>query len=180
MGHRVRHRRCLDLRADPQHRVQLATRRVDHDDVAQPVQLGEEPGPGRIAENYAAIDRCFAADRLEDILAALAADGSDWAAKELATLAKKSPTACKVSLRLLVESPKQFHFLDEMRMEYAVVVRMFRHNDFIEGVRALLIDKDNAPQWNPSTPEGVTEEMIDAIFEPLPPEEEWTPLGAEA
>ena len=140
----------------------------------------EEPGPGRIAEHYAAIDRCFASDRLEDILAALEADGSDWAAKELATLARKSPTACKVSLRLLVESPKQFHFLDEMRMEYAVVVRMFRHPDFIEGVRALLIDKDNAPTWNPATPEGVTDAMIDAIFEPLPPEEEWTPLGADS
>lgn len=138
-----------------------------------------EPPPARIVENYAAIDRCFASDRLEDILAALAADGSEWAAKELATLAGKSPTACKVSLRLLAESPKQFHFLDEMRMEYAVVVRMFRHNDFLEGVRALLIDKDNAPRWNPPTPEGVTDEMIDAIFEPLPPVEEWTPLGAD-
>ena len=80
----------------------------------------------------------------------------------------KSPTACKVSLRLLVESPMQFHFLDEMRLEYGIVVRMFRHPDFIEGVRALLIDKDNAPRWNPPTPEGVTDAMIDRIFEPLP------------
>ena len=92
----------------------------------------------------------------------------------------KSPTACKVSLRLLVESPRQFHFLDEMRLEYGIVVRMFRHPDFIEGVRALLIDKDNAPRWSPPTPEEVTDEMIDRIFEPLPPEEAWTPLGADA
>ena len=116
----------------------------------------------------------------EDILAALEADGSDWAQKELATLRTKSPTACKVSLRLLVESPRQFHFLDEMRLEYGIVVRMFRHPDFIEGVRALLIDKDNAPRWNPATPEGVTDEMIDRIFEPLPDREAWTPLGADA
>jgi enoyl-CoA hydratase len=139
-----------------------------------------EPPAARIVENYAVIDRCFASDRLEDIFAALEADGSDWAKKELATLAAKSPTACKVSLRLLVESPKQFHFLDEMRLEYGIVVRMFRHPDFIEGVRALLIDKDNAPRWTPATPQEVTDAMIDAIFEPLPPEEAWTPLGAEA
>jgi enoyl-CoA hydratase len=136
----------------------------------------EEPPAARITGNYAAINRCFASDRLEDILAALEADGSDWAQKELATLRTKSPTACKVSLRLLVESPKQFHFLDEMRLEYGIVVRMFRHPDFMEGVRALLIDKDNAPRWNPATPEGVTDEMIDRIFEPLPATEAWTPL----
>jgi enoyl-CoA hydratase len=131
-------------------------------------------------DNYAVIDRCFASDRLEDILAALEAEGSGWAAKELATLRTKSPTACKVSLRLLVESPRQFHFLDEMRLEYGIVVRMFRHPDFIEGVRALLIDKDNAPQWTPARPEDVTEDMIDRIFEPLPEQEAWTPLGADA
>jgi enoyl-CoA hydratase len=139
-----------------------------------------EPPPARIAQNYAIIDRCFASDRYEDILAALEADGSDWARKELATLATKSPTACKVSLRLLVESPRQFHFLDEMRLEYGIVVRMFRHPDFAEGVRALLIDKDNAPRWNPATPAGVTDAMIDRIFLPLPDGEAWTPLGAEA
>lgn len=140
-------------------------------------KAGVEPPPARIVENYAAIDRCFASDNLEDILAALETEGSEWARKELATLRTKSPTACKVSLRLLVESPKQFHFLDEMRMEYGIVVRMFRHPDFIEGVRALLIDKDNSPRWNPPTPEGVTDEMIDRIFEPLPEREAWTPLG---
>ena len=137
-----------------------------------------EPPPARIVSNYAIIDRCFAPDRLEDIFACLEADGSEWARKELASLRTKSPTSCKVSLRLLVESPLQFHFLDEMRLEYGVVVRMFRHPDFIEGVRALLIDRDNAPRWNPPTPEGVTDEMIDRIFEPLPPGEAWTPLEA--
>jgi enoyl-CoA hydratase len=135
-----------------------------------------EPPPARIVGHYAIIDRCFASDRLEDIFAALEADGSEWAQKEVATLRAKSPTACKVSLRLLVESPKQFHFLDEMRLEYGIVVRMFRHPDFLEGVRALLIDKDNAPRWNPATPEDVTDAMIDRIFEPLPPKEAWTPL----
>ena len=137
-----------------------------------------EPPPARIVENYANIDRLFASDRYEDILAALEADDSAWAQKELATLRTKSPTACKVSLRLLVESPRQFHFLDEMRMEYGIVVRMFRHPDFIEGVRAVLIDKDHAPKWMPATPEGVTDAMVDRFFEPLPERDAWTPLGS--
>lgn len=136
-----------------------------------------EPPPARITENYALIDRLFASDRFEDILRSLDADGGEWARKQLATLRTQSPTACKVSLRLLVESPRQFHFLDEMRMEYGIVVRMFRHPDFMEGVRALLIDKDQQPSWEPATPEGVTDAMIDRFFEPLPEREAWTPLA---
>ena len=54
------------------------------------------------------------------------------------------------------------------------------HPDFAEGVRALLVDKDNAPRWQPATAEEVTEEMIDRLFEPLPAREAWTPLGQAA
>ena len=48
--------------------------------------------------------------------------------------------------------------------------------DFAEGVRAVIVDKDNAPQWNPATAEAVTEELIDAIFAALPAQDEWKPL----
>jgi enoyl-CoA hydratase len=51
-----------------------------------------------------------------------------------------------------------------------------RTHDFREGVRALLIDKDNTPQWDPPTPEEVGEEMLDVLFAPLPESEEWTPF----
>ena len=128
------------------------------------------------ARHGARIDRLFASDRLEGIIAALEADPSDWAAKELATLRTKSPLACKVALRLLVESPKCAHFLDEMKLEFDIVAHMFRHPDFGEGVRAILIEKDNAPRWHPATPEAVTEALIDSIFAPLPLREAWTPL----
>jgi enoyl-CoA hydratase len=53
---------------------------------------------------------------------------------------------------------------------------MVRRHDFLEGVRALLVDKDNQPRWNPPTPDGVTEEMLDEVFAPMPTGEEWTPL----
>lgn len=136
-----------------------------------------EPAPrAKVLDVLPLVDRLFASDDYEEILAALKADGGDWAAEQLAVLAGKSPTACKVSLRMLVESPRQPHFLDEMKMEYGIVSRMFRHDDFYEGVRALLIDKTGDPRWNPARPEDVTDAMIDAFFEPLPAREAWTPL----
>ncbi|MES2058665.1 MAG: enoyl-CoA hydratase/isomerase family protein, partial [Pseudomonadota bacterium] len=138
------------------------------------------PPPAKIVEQLPAIDRLFASDDYEEILAALEADGSDWATRQRETLRSKSPTACKVSLRMLVESPRQPHFVDEMRMEFGIAARMFRHPDFGEGVRALLIDKDNNPTWNPATPEGVTAAMVDGFFQPLPASQAWTPLPANA
>ncbi len=134
------------------------------------------PPPARIKEDRDKICRLFEAGTLEGIMAALAADGSDWALKTLAGLEAKSPTACKVSLRLLEEGGRMRDFAGEMGMEYALMAHVSAHPDFAEGVRALLVDKDNAPRWQPATPEEVTEEMIDRMFAPLPPGEAWTPL----
>src|SRR3546814_1689855 len=70
-------------------------------------------------------------------------------------------------------------FTNEMRQEYAVAATVVQRPDFLEGVRAVLIDKDNAPKWNPATPEGVTDHMIDTIFAPMPEGGEWTPLSVD-
>jgi enoyl-CoA hydratase/carnithine racemase len=134
------------------------------------------PPPARIEANLALIDRLFASDDYEEILAALEADGSDWAKAELATLRGKSPQACKVSLRLLYDGARVQDFAHEMKQEYAVATRVVQRHDFVEGVRALLVDKDNRPRWDPATPEGVTQHLIDTIFAPMPEGEEWTPL----
>jgi enoyl-CoA hydratase len=122
-----------------------------------------------ILQRLPLIDRCFAHDELDAILACLDGEGDEWADATAATIRAKSPTACAVSLRMLVESPKQPHFVDEMRMEYALMVRMIAFPDFREGVRALLIDKDNAPAWAPRAD-------TDPFFEPLPAKEAWSPL----
>jgi enoyl-CoA hydratase len=134
------------------------------------------PPRARIEQNLERIDRLFAAEDYETILADLESDGSDWALKELATLRTKSPQACKVSLRLLYDGSLMTDFAEEMRQEYAVATRVVQRHDFVEGVRALLVDKDNRPAWDPPTPEAVTDRMIDRIFAPMPPGEEWTPL----
>ncbi|WP_414901677.1 enoyl-CoA hydratase/isomerase family protein [Sphingomonas flavalba] len=134
------------------------------------------PPPARILGRRETIDRLFAAERYEDILAALKADGSEWAKAELATLATKSPQTCKVSLRLLAEARERRDFADEMTAEYRIATRICRQPDFLEGVRALIIDKDNAPRWNPATPEAVSDALVDSFFAPLPADQEWTPL----
>jgi enoyl-CoA hydratase len=134
------------------------------------------PPEAKIAANLPNITKLFASYRLEDVLAALEADGSDWAATELATLRTKSPLSCKVSLRLMKEGAQRQNFGQEMRAEYALAGRIVRTHDFREGVRALLIDKTGDPQWDPATPEEVTDEMLDVLFAPLPVTEEWTPF----
>jgi enoyl-CoA hydratase len=130
----------------------------------------------KIEANLPQITRLFASDNLEEVLSALEADESDWAQTELATVRSKSPLSCKVSLRLLAEGANRSSFAEEMKAEYALAGRVVRTHDFREGVRALLIDKDNSPQWNPATPEEVTEEMLNVLFAALPETEAWTPF----
>lgn len=133
----------------------------------------EEPGSGEapILARLPLIDRCFASDDLHAILASLDAKEDPWAAATAKTIRAKSPTACQASLRMLVESPKHMHFVDEMRMEYALMVRLIEFPDFREGVRAVLIDKDNAPTWAPLAD-------VAPFFDPLPEAEAWSPLPA--
>jgi enoyl-CoA hydratase len=138
--------------------------------------LSASPPDAKIEQNLGHITRLFASDRLEEVIAALEADESDWAQSELATIKSKSPLSCKVSLRLLAEGANRASFADEMRAEYALAGRVVRTHDFREGVHALLIHKHNNPQWDPPAPEQVDDEMLDILFAPLPPNEQWTPF----
>jgi enoyl-CoA hydratase len=130
----------------------------------------------RIAAHQINIARLFASDSLEGTISALEEDGSDWAQTELATIRSKSPLSCKVSLRLLAEGAGRESFADEMRAEYALASHVVQTHDFIEGVRALLIDKDNEPKWMPAVPEAVLDDTLDQLFKPLPPGDEWAPF----
>ncbi|OGS55596.1 MAG: enoyl-CoA hydratase [Erythrobacter sp. RIFCSPHIGHO2_12_FULL_63_10] len=138
--------------------------------------LSETPPPARLERNAETIARHFASDRYEDVLASLETDDSEWAAKELAALSTKSPQTCKVALRQIARSAQLSDFAENMRMEYRIASRVLLRPDFAEGVRAVITDKTNDPQWDPATPEAVTGDLLDAIFAPLPADEEWKPL----
>jgi enoyl-CoA hydratase len=135
-------------------------------------------GAGRVVElkHRDQIDRLFAGESIEAIFAALGADGGDWARAQLAALRAKSNLTMKVAFRQLALGANLKSFAQNMAMEYRIGARMVMQADFHEGVRAVILDKDNAPRWNPATPEGVTDATLDAIFAPLPQEEEWAPL----
>ena len=141
-------------------------------------EFSDTSPPARLTRNAEKIDGLFAPDTLEGIIAALTADSSEWAAKELKAVTSKCPTSGKVALRQFAENASLTDFADEMALEYRLAARMLMRADFAEGVRAVLVDKDNAPRWDPATPEGVTPAMLDAIFAALPAGEEWTPFPA--
>ena len=181
-GHRLDGAECLamglathylpsDALDEAKRRITDAPQEIDTilDDFAKPAP------DARILAHRDAIDRLFASDKLEDIYGALADDPGEWAAQQLATLRTKSPQTMKVSLKLLLDGKTMPTFEDEMRQEYAVGTRVVQRHDFLEGVRAVIVDKDIAPHWRPDTPEGVTSHVIDQIFAPLPADEAWTP-----
>jgi len=137
--------------------------------------LAETAPEPKILAHRAAIDHLFAGDSVERILGSLEADGSFWALAQRTTLRTKSPQAMKVSLRLVRQGRHMPSFEDEMRQEFAVASRVVQRPDFAEGVRAVIVDKDNAPHWQPPTPEGVTDHVLNQIFAPLPDDQAWAP-----
>jgi enoyl-CoA hydratase len=181
-GHRLDGAECVEMRLATDF---LTSNRLDHAKARIAAAPGEveailtelaAPTPAaKILAHEEDINRLFASDRLEDIYAALEADRGEWATATLATLKTKSPQTMKVSLRLLSEGREMVDFAAEMTQEYAVGHRVVVRHDFLEGVRAVIVDKDNRPVWDPATPEAVTDDLIDAIFAPLPDEEAWTP-----
>jgi enoyl-CoA hydratase len=140
-------------------------------------QFEGDAGRPPVAAHQDEIHKHFGHNTLEAIFAALETAGTEWAAEQLAVLKTKSPQSMKVSLRQLQFGAVAPTFADNMAMEYRICGRVVVSHDFREGVRAVLVDRDNAPRWDPPTLEGVTKPMLDAIFAPLASTEEWTPLA---
>lgn len=136
-----------------------------------------EAGRPPIAAHRDQIDRIFAGEMVEAICSALEADGSEWALAQRAVLATKSPQTLKVAHRQLRLGARCKSFADNMRMEYRIASRVVRRPDFIEGVRAVIVDKDNAPAWSPASLAEVSETLLEEIFAPLPAHEEWAPIS---
>jgi len=123
------------------------------------------PEGGELPAQRPMIDACFGRDDLAAVMEALAAESSGWGRRRLEELATKSPTSLAVTLRQL-RTGRTLAFDDAMRLEYRLVHRFMVGHDFREGVRALIIDKDNRPAWRPARLEDVAE--VEAYFAPLP------------
>ncbi len=145
-------------------------------DLAAARGFASDPGEAPLAAHRQALDRLFGGDTVESVMAALDADGSDWARVQRTALELKSPQTLKVAFRQLRLGAAAQSFADNMVMEYRIGARVVARHDFLEGVRAVIIDKDNAPRWSPATLEGVSETLLDEIFAPLSAGQEWTEL----
>ncbi|XP_017054900.1 3-hydroxyisobutyryl-CoA hydrolase, mitochondrial isoform X2 [Drosophila ficusphila] len=145
----------------------------DADDVPELLQKfhSKPEAPFSLQPVLEQINKNFSADSVEGILENLQNDGSEWAKKTLETLCKVSPTSMKVTFRQL-ELGSQLSLAQCLIMEYRLAVRHLERSDFKEGVRALLIDKDQKPQWHPTKLADVTEEHVQWFFRKLPDTEE--------
>lgn len=133
--------------------------------------MTEEPeDASEIAQHREAIDRCFAFDRMEDIIAALNRENDAFENDTLKAIYGMSPGSLKIALRQ-IRLGRTMQFAEVMKMEYRLSQACVRRSDFYEGIRAALIDKDRSPKWHPSRIEDVDDADIEACFAPRPGDE---------
>ena len=123
---------------------------------------GETAGP--VAALQPQLDRWFAHDRMQDVVASLQRDGSELAQSTLKTLNEKSPRGMVVALKLLRLARASSSLEECLVREYRAALEVFASDDFREGVRAAVIDKDRNPRWSPPGIEDVTPEMVAPYF----------------
>ena len=139
---------------------------------AVPGAFAEPAGEGPVMSRRDAIDRVFAEDQVEDILAKLDAEAltgrgdADWSRVTAATIRSKSPLSLKIALAQ-VRRGEHWNFETCMQAEFRIVSRIIHGHDFYEGVRAVITDKDNAPRWNPASLAGVPPAEVERHFAPL-------------
>ncbi|TLP43401.1 enoyl-CoA hydratase/isomerase family protein [Cohaesibacter sp. CAU 1516] len=171
-GARLKQGACLDLGL-----VTHAVTASKHASIIERVAAGEavdavladlaENVPSELSDaEMATINTAFAAANVSDIVAALEDDPSEFAQTTLKVIRSKSPTSVHVAFEQVMRGAK-LDFEDCMRLEYRIVHRILQDEDFYEGVRATIVDKDGAPKWNPADLESVNPSLIAAHFEPL-------------
>lgn len=129
----------------------------------------EPPPPALLQAEQVLINHCFAPDSLAEIVARLdaaARGGSAFAAQAATAMRKNAPLSMAIALQQLARGA-HLDFADALAMEYRIVARICRAHDFYEGVRALIVDKDQAPRWQPATLDAVYPGAVAAYFAPL-------------
>jgi enoyl-CoA hydratase len=130
-------------------------------------RASRDPGPPALAQHRVTIDRCFGANSVEEVVARLEADGTEWARETVSILRRKSPTSLKVTMRQLQVGARLGSFAAAMRMEYRLARHFMAAPDFYEGVRAAVVDKDQTPRWQPASLAEVSDATVAEFFEPV-------------
>lgn len=158
-------RRLQSLEWDPRHSQAAASQAAI---AAALRELAGDPGPAPLAALQPAIDAHFAADSIPLLLQSLRSEVRpefrDWAQQTAALISTRSPTMLKVTRKQL-QLGRSMTLAQCLRMEIGMAKQCFVQGDFIEGVRAMIIDKDNKPGWRPAQLADVTDASVDAIFD---------------
>jgi len=131
----------------------------------------ETPPEGALRPAQADIDRCFAGETLGDIVRALRHDGTDFAAEALARLSRNAPLSMACAVEMIHRLRGTSSIRRALELEYRFTHRAMEHGDFLEGIRAAIIDKDRNPRWRHTGPENVPAVDVSRML---------MPLGAEA
>jgi enoyl-CoA hydratase len=136
--------------------------------------LATAPPAATLAQHRNEIDAMFRFDTIEEIQAALAKNGTEFATKALRDFGPRSPLALKTTLAAIRNAKKLPSLEAALETEFRLTIRMFEHGEFPEGIRALLVDKDRKPAWTPPALGAVTPAMLHQLFAPLPAGQELT------
>lgn len=134
------------------------------------VGFKSDPGEAPLKTQRAVIDRHFGGESVAAILASLKSDGSEWALAMAHLIEAKSPT-CEIVAHRQLRLGARLSFEECMAVDFRLTSRCMQGHDFYEGVRAVIIDKDQAPKWQPPTLAEVSGASVDAYFETLGTEE---------
>ncbi len=141
------------------------TERIETDGVDAAVHaFAQEPPPSPLLAQREWIDRCYAGETVADIVAALRAQDAEPAVEAAKLIASRSPVAASVTLAAVRRAGKLATLEDVLRQEFRTSCAALRSHDLVEGIRALLIDKDKNPQWQPGSLPAVTTADIEAYF----------------
>lgn len=125
-----------------------------------------DEGPAPLRDIQQDISAHFSKGSVADILASLRADGSEWAMKTADTIETKSPISTLVAFRQVREGAK-LDFEECMKLEFRLINRFANGHDFFEGVRAVVIDKDQSPKWKPARLADIDAAEVERYFAPL-------------
>jgi enoyl-CoA hydratase len=147
----------------------LAACRTGQDVRARLTEFAVTPAPGTLAAARSWIDRCYGAEGVENIVARLNDCAADAAGAALAAIRKASPTSLKITLRNLRAAAAFTRIEECFQQDYRIALACVAGHDFIEGIRAAIVDKDRNPVWRPDKLEAVTPDIVERHFRPIGP-----------